>query len=813
MKAFKTPYIAKDTQRHGGMLYTTKGDYSVVIKCINPVMQLSANPRGYKGFHKMYNNILKTIGEGYILQKQDVITKKHYKGEVSEDYLSNKYNKNFQGRPYNEVITYLTLTKVVKRGAFYKFDQKEFDAYQRNVGKVIDILDSNELSPHVLTEEACELLIKRMIAVNFNRDVISMGNISANKEHLEIGGHRVKSMSLVDVDEINLPNTIAPFKDHNDLGYQFPVDIMGFLLDTPDFETIIYNQVIEIPSQLSEINKLQRKKQRHGSMPDPANDASVQDIDALMADVAKNSQMLVYSHFNILVKGTGSEIDTATNYIESALFGSGIIPSGNAYNQLELFRTMLPGNATELKVYDKFLTTSDAAICFFFKERLQTDEDSPFKIYFSDRQGIPVGVDTNDAPVDTGRTNNRNKFVLGPSGSGKSFFMNHLIRQYFLYRMDIVLVDTGHSYSGICTYYKGKYITYSEKQPLTTNPFRIRKEEHNEEKREFIKSLIGLIWKGADGTLTQIEDTILANTVESYFSDYFAQKKPDPSVLCFNHFYDYSLVKIEAIIEEEGVTFALREYAFILKRFYKGGQFEEILNEEMDASLFEAPFIVFEIDSIKEHKVLFPIITVIIMDAFLQKMRHKKNRKALIIEEAWKAIASPIMASYILYLYKTVRKFWGEAVVVTQELDDILGNEIVKNSILSNSDTICLLDQSKFKDNYDEVAKLLSINDVERRKIFTINKLNNKYGRGKFKEVYIRRGSEGEVYGVEVSLYEYLTYTTERKEKEAVQLYLDRAKTFEEGLENFVNDLERSGKKLSEFFTWVNANQQAQLSA
>jgi len=206
-----------------------------------------------------------------------------------------------------------------------------------------------------------------------------------------------------------------------------------------------------------------------------------------------------------------------------------------------------------------------------------------------------------------------------------------------------------------------------------------------------------------------------------------------------------------------------------------------------------------------QNKVLFPIVTLIIMDVFLQKMRHRKEqRKALIIEEAWKAIASPLMASYILYLYKTVRKFWGEVIVVTQELGDILGNPIVKDSILANSDTICLLDQSKFRENYDAIAKLLAITDTERRKIFTINQLDNKEARGRFKEVYIRRGAIGEVYGVEVSIYQYLCYTTEKPEKSAVESYVRTQGNYREGLRAFVSDMKASGLSLSAFVTKVN---------
>ena len=271
----------------------------------------------------------------------------------------------------------------------------------------------------------------------------------------------------------------------------------------------------------------------------------------------------------------------------------------------------------------------------------------------------------------------------------------------------------------------------------------------------------------------------------------------------FNSFYEHSTRHISEIAEAENIPFDLETYRFVLKKFYKGGHYEDILNEDIEASLFKAPFIVFEIDAIKEHKILFPITTLIIMDVFLQKMRLKKNRKCLIIEEAWKAIASPMMAGYILYLYKTIRKFRGEAIVVTQELDDIIGNKIVKESIISNSDCLCLLDQSKFRDNYNEIAKLLSLNEVEQRKIFTINKLDNKQGRGRFKEVYIKRGATGEVYGVEVSMEEYLSYTTERAEKEAVQLYLREYDNYGHAVKAFVGDYHNSGLGLHEFVEMI----------
>lgn len=295
---------------------------------------------------------------------------------------------------------------------------------------------------------------------------------------------------------------------------------------------------------------------------------------------------------------------------------------------------------------------------------------------------------------------------------------------------------------------------------------------------------------------------MLSNVVAEYYLDYFGQKT-SVKTLNFNSFYDFSCAAIEQIVTASKIKFDIEEYKLVLKKFYKAGIYEKILNDDFDNTLFNESFIVFEIDSIKEHKLLFPITTLIIMDVFIQKMRYKKNKKILVIEEAWKAIASPMMAGYILYLYKTVRKFNGEAIVVTQDLEDIIGNEIVKNSIISNSDTICLLDQSKFKDSFTEIAKLLSLNEVEQNKIFTINKLDNKSNRYRFREVYIRRGSTGEVYGVEVPVEEYLTYTTERSEKEAFEVYLTHYEQYAIAMDKMMEDLKGSGLSFSRFIKHI----------
>ena len=823
---FSPPIIGIEEVDGITVCYNEYGDYSVILKMNNPIVQYSAETDLYYGFHDIFINILKILGKGYCIHKDDIFCKQYYHMSLPSDadYLSQRYFEHFEGREYKKQLTYLTISREITRNKtkLYTYNQKEFDGFVNNVNKVIEFLQNKGFQLSMLNKEQLDEYIYRFLTMNFTRKMAFVDNFKVNKEEIEFGSKIIRNVSLVDIDEVNFPPLIKPYKNNN-IGIGYSSDVMDFLPRIPDTECVIYSQTIIIPDQQAEIAKLEAKKKKHSSMPDPANQLSVEDIDNVMVDIVKGNQLLVYANYNIIMLcDDESSMNKAYNYLESALFDINIFASKQCNNQLELFRTSMPGNALDLAEYDKFLTTSDTALCLFYKERPQITEDSPFLTYFTDRQGIPIGIDVSGKEGEEKLTNNSNFFVLGPSGSGKSFYVNSKVRQWVLDNTDIVLVDTGHSYIGLCNYYHGKYITYTEENPITMNPFRISKEEYNEEKVDFLKSLIILIWKGADGTADQIEDTLLTNIISSYYKAYWSQEertltsqekevmyenedaKETAKIesLNFNSFFEYSIGEIVRTTEHDHIKFNINDFIFILRKFYKGGKYEKILNDEFDSTLFDEKFIVFEIDSIKENKVLFPIVTLIIMDVFLQKMRLKKNRKALIIEEAWKAIASPTMANYILYLYKTVRKFWGMAMVVTQELEDIIGNAVVKNSIINNSDIVCLLDQTKFRDNYQEIADLLSLNETEQKKIFTINKLNNREGRARFNEVYIKRGSEGRVYGVEVSKHEYFTFTTERIEKDALSYYQAVYKDYKLALDTFIDDMTAAKMKQSE---WIRA--------
>ena len=935
-KAFDGLYAGLEETDGNVVLFSAKGEPSVIFEMTNPVQQLCTDAERYLHFQDVLSNVAQTLGEGYALQKQDIFCKQAYHHEVPDgaEFLTRSYFNYFEGREFTEIRTCLVVTQEVQHSQFVQYDPKKWMEFHSKISKVDDILTERNIRHRKLTKGEVEEYCHRFMAFQFRHGPFSMTNFKASDEYLKTGNRVIRSFPLVDIDEISLPSVVKPYTRTNINGYPIATDLFSFLTSIPFADCVVYNQMIQIPGQRKLLRKLQAKAKRHASMPDPSNKIAKADIEEVLNRLAVDSTLLVNSNFNILVSCPTDRVTPVTSYIETKLYECGIMPSKTAYNQLELFTDSFPGNAYAFNPdYDLFLTLSDAALCLFFKEHLKGSEETPLTTYYTDRQGLPVCIDITGKEGKVKMTDNANFFCIGPSGSGKSFHMNTVVRQLLEQDTDVVMVDTGDSYEGICGYYKGTYISYSKEKPISMNPFKVTEEEYAQnfgEKKNFLKSLIFLIFKG-NGIPSKIEDMLINQTIVEYYEAYFhpfenftdkereglrqkllvaarmecdhekydhemedidrlineqeppeKSEKPESralmlpsearrhkllrqcrslnalahdaaaspsererslrimekfklelyensmlakidrqidhlevqkrklkvSELSFNSYYEFALQRIPQITSLEKISFPIRDFAAILKQFYRGGELEMTLNSDWDANLFDERFIVFEIDKIKDDPVLFPIVVLIIMDVFLQKMRIKKGRKALIIEEAWKAIASPTMAEYIKYLYKTVRKFHGIAGVVTQELNDVIDSPIVKEAIINNSDVKILLDQTKFKDRYEEIAAILGLTQVQRQQIFTINALNNHEGRSYFKEVWICRGTHSDVYGVEEAPECYWAYTTERIEKEALKIYLRQYGTMQEAITRIEADRkEDGGLKYLEFARNVNQQQ------
>ena len=525
-RAFDGLYAQLEEVNNHVVLFAAKGEPSVIFEMTNPVQQLCTDAEQYLRFQDVLSNIVQTLGEGYALQKQDVFGKQSYHHEVPEDaeFLTRSYFRYFEGREFTEIRTFLILTQEAQRSQFVQYDPKKWLDFHAKVNKVSDILSEKHIRHRMLSKEEVNEYCHRFMAFQFRHGPFSMTNFKASDEFLKIGNRVVRSYPLVDIDEINLPSLVKPYMQTSINGYAIATDLLSFLTQVPHADCVVYNQVVQIPEQRKLLRKLQGKAKRHGSMPDPSNKIAKADIEEVLQQLAVDSTLLVYTNFNILVSCPVDKVTPVTSYLETKLYECGIMPSRTAYNQLELFTDSFPGNGYAFNPdYDLFLTLSDAALCFFFKEHLKGSEDTPLTTYYTDRQGLPVCIDITGKEGKVKMTDNANFFCIGPSGSGKSFHMNSVVRQLLEQKTDVVMVDTGDSYEGICGYYKGTYISYSKEKPISMNPFKVTKEEYDlnfGEKKNFLKSLIFLIFKGNEFP-SKIEDMLINQTIVEYYEAYF----------------------------------------------------------------------------------------------------------------------------------------------------------------------------------------------------------------------------------------------------------------------------------------------------
>ena len=736
-----------------------------------------------------------------ILHKQDIFITEKYEPDIRRDelsFLSRSFERHFNERPYLHHTCYLFLTKTTKersrqqsnwntlcRGFLVPKEIKDKETVERfmeAVGQFESIVNDSGLVrlERLTTEEITGTesepgIIERYLTLSADGSRM-LQDMQLNPDEMRIGDKRLCLHTLSDLDD--LPGRVRTdgryerlSTDRSDcrLSYAAPV---GVMLPCDH----IYNQWIFIDDSGENLSRFEKaaKNMQSLSRYSRSNQINKEWLDEYLNEAHTNGLQSVRCHCNIIAWAeNGNELRRVKNDVGSALALMECTPHHNTTDLPALYWAGIPGNEADFPAEETFYTFTGQALCFFTAETCYRNSLSPFGIRMVDRlTGKPVFLDISDLPMKKGVVTNRNKFILGPSGSGKSFFTNHLVRQYWEQGTHILLVDTGNSYKGLCDLIHQKtggddgiYFTYKENDPISFNPFFTEDYRYDIEKRDSIKTLILTLWKREDEPPRRSEEVALSNAVSLYIEKIKKNRKIKPN---FNSFYDFVRKDYRKILADKNVRekdFDVDGFLNVLEPYYKNGEYGYLLNSDKELDLLNKRFIVFELDVVKDNPILFPVVTIIIMETFINKMRRLQGiRKMILIEEAWKAIAKEGMANYIRYLFKTVRKFYGEAVVVTQEVDDIISSPVVKETIINNSDCKILLDQRKYQNKFDQIQNLLGLTDKERSQILSIN-LANAANR-LYKEVWIGLGgTQSAVYATEVSGEEYLCYTTEETEK------------------------------------------------
>lgn len=752
----------------------------------------------YEAIHSAWVKAIKVLPNYSILYKQDWFIKESYEPDTKRDdlsFLSRSFERHFNERPYLNHTCYLFLTKTTKermrqqsnfntlcRGFIVpkEVNKETVTKFMESVGQFERIINDSGFvrlirltADEIIGTEEQTGIVEKYFSLSQENNT-TLKDIAVKADGLQIGDNRVCLHTLSDPED--LPSRIATDSryeklstDRSDSRLSFASPV-GVLLSCNH----VYSQYLFIDESAENLKRFEKMARNMHSLSrySRANQINKEWIEQYLNEAHSQGLTSIRCHCNVMAwSDDPEELKRIKNDVGSQLALMECKPRHNTVDTPTLFWAGIPGNQADFPAEESFYTFIEQAVCFFTEETNYKSSLSPFGIKMVDRMtGKPLHVDISDLPMKRGIITNRNKFILGPSGSGKSFFTNHMVRQYYEQGTHIVLVDTGNSYKGLCELINrktnsedGVYFTYTEENPIAFNPFYTDDGLFDIEKRESIKTLILTLWKRDNEPPTRSEEVALSNAVSLYIDKLETDISPS-----FDTFYEFVGGEYRDILTAKQVRekdFDVANFLNVLEPYYKGGEYDYLLNSDKQLDLLSKRFIVFELDNIKDHKILFPIVTIIIMETFINKMRRLKGiRKMILIEEAWKAIAKEGMAEYIKYLFKTVRKFYGEAIVVTQEVDDIIASPIVKESIINNSDCKILLDQRKYMNKFDSIQALLGLTEKEKSQVLSINLSNHPNRR--YKEVWIGLGGvQSAVYATEVSLEEYYTYTTEEIEK------------------------------------------------
>ena len=784
-----------------GCIISKDADITVAFEVGLPEL-FTVTSQEYESMHAAWCKAIKVLPHFSVVHKQDWFMAENYKPELQKDdlsFLDRSFERHFNERPYLAHKCYLFLTKTTKermrqQSNFSTLCRGRITPKELNHEMVVKFMESVEQFERIINDtgyiklrrlsddeiigtETTSGIIERYMSLSMG-DVNCLDDIDLSAKEMRIGDKMLCLHTLSDTDDLpgkvrtdNRYERLSTDRSDCRLSFAFPV---GLLLPCNH----IYNQYVLIDDHDENLARFEKTARNMNSLSkySRSNAINKEWIDRYLNEAHSYSLTSVRCHCNIMAwSDDAEELRRIKNDVGGQLATMGCMPRHNTIDCPTLFWAAMPGNEADFPAEESFYTFIEPAVCFFTAETNYRSSLSPFGIKMVDRlTGKPVHLDISDEPMKRGITTNRNKFILGPSGSGKSFFTNHLVRQYYEQGTHVLLIDTGNSYEGLCNLIHnrthgedGIYYTYTEEKPISFNPFFTDDGVFDVEKKDSIKTLLLTLWKSEDDRISKTESGELGSALSMFLEKMAKDKNIVP---CFNSFYEFMRDDYRAEMANRPIPiykqdFDIDNFLTTLRQYYHGGRFDFLLNSKENIDLLNKRFVVFEIDAVKDNKELFPIVTIIIMEAFINKMRRLKGvRKMLICEEAWKALSTANMAEYMRYMFKTVRKYFGEAVVVTQEVDDIISSPIVKETIINNSDCKILLDQRKYMNRFDQIQELLGLTDKEKAQILSINMANNP--NRLYKEVWIGLGgTQSAVYATEVSPEEYLCYTTEETEK------------------------------------------------
>ena len=747
-------------------------------------------PPAFRCNEEKYNSLIASLGGAIallpdytIIHKQDVFMRKRYSSERVSGFLEKAYEEHFDGREYLDHRCFLWLSfsskKNVRGGSSGLLGLAAAGLPSASqIGRMVTaaeqfgaMLSGNSLlSLRRLTEEDIfgserpGILQDYLNFTDGGADVLS--DIQVSPDKIRVGDKEIVCHLFADLDQ--LPGEVASCKRNRDLSTENSAVMLSYLNDigqSLDCEHVVNWFCVKEP--LKDIHgSLDSKRRQMQSMSarNAENRKYAEEINEYLETAATEQMSTVRCHLNVF--------STDDNLTTTAISKLGVTPVRDTANAPAQFWTSIPGNESGLAFSEYMTMEMQSSLCLNLYDGFDTGiADGVLKM--SDRiRLVPQRFDIQEKALDHGLIENYNVFLLGPSGSGKSFFMNKYLRSCYVAGQHCFLIDVGDSYRALCHIIKeesdgkdGTYYTFEKGKPISFNPFRNVKRfsQADSEAMNFLFTLMVTLWKNGKVEISSSAEKYVRESISAFLRQWDGVSDP-----IFNDYFEFVRDVFGDLLakEEAGKEyFDLKDFLISLEQFYKGGPYDYLLNSAESVNILEDRFVVFEIDRIKGDPVIYPITTLVIMDAFMEKMTSNSDFKVMCIEEAWKAIMGTQMATYMLELWKTARKHRTSAMVVTQELKDITSSPIIKDSIVENSGVKILLDQTKYVNRFDVLASELSLSEDDKAMVLSLNRLKIPGASGR--EVFFNLGNKKSfVMRLEVSPEERIAFSSQKRDKE-----------------------------------------------
>lgn len=803
-----------------GCVISKRGDVTVGWELTLPSMY-SLEERGYDDIVTAFASAVKILPEWTVVHRQDVFCYERFEPENEPgEFIMRRWNRrHFAGRRYLTHHQYLFLTLASKGSALRSNDQTaafgiRFSAdlptrdvlrqFANKADEFISVVTSNGLiSARRLTDVEFEGegntpgLIEKSLQLHENGPLRS--DLVIAPDRVDIFGKEMMGFRLSESKDLALEvsnvSRVEKFGSHVNL-FLSAGSPVGVLLDCE--HTV--NQYIVIPSQQAVMQELDSKKKRMVAMSNSAdNRLNSQQIQTFEDEVYAESKLACYFHMNVMVWGEKDDMLSLRGQVSSALSAMGCMAVQAKRDLPSLLFASVPGGATEVGKNNLMLQELESMLCLGLNDTYEKSlEGGSFML--TDRfRFVPLNTDLQLLARKKGMVDNFNIFLLGPSGSGKSFFTNEMLSQGYANGEDITVIDIGDSYEGTCQVINevsggqdGMYLTWSPEHPFSFNPFvDIRswvvdgKLVQDEGGVPFFLSFLQTAWQPAGGWRGEMVP-LLTKFVFDFTLEYLRSGRSELPI--FDDFYKYLGEKVAPrivpILDEQGNVKALPADPLIfgfgpvtpeqfdivaftraLLPYSMEGAYSFLLNDRNPKDLFSSRFTVFEVLKLSQgDKLFYSLCILCIMNAFDLKMHRTGGFKRLCVDEAWQAIANETMAPYLKGLWKTARKYQTSAMVISQELDDVISSPVIKDAILNNSDIRILLDQTKNAMRFDKLSTLMGLSEHQKNIILSMGKQNHNPN-FEYRDVYIGFLNSYGVYATEVSLEEVLSFESDKVKK------------------------------------------------